>query len=207
MELRISAKNLNVSERFKEYVQEKSGKVEQFAHRPQELNIKVTRYEHSKSAGAQDQVELTVYEPGHVVRAEARADDKFAAFDMAFGKLLERLRRYADKHKPHRGGGHAHIGAAELSAADFSQLDIKPVDHDVLSPKTSAGVPSEPDFGESPIVIRKKEFEAASMKVEQAVDQMELIGHDFFLFLDSETGKPSVVYRRQGWNYGVITLR
>jgi ribosomal subunit interface protein len=207
MELRISAKNLNVSERFKEYVQEKSGKVEQFAHRPQELNIKVTRYEHSKSAGAQDQVELTVYEPGHVVRAEARADDKFAAFDMAFGKLLERLRRYADKHKPHRGGGHAHIGAAELSAADFSQLDIKPVDHDVLSPKTSVGVPSDPDFGESPIVIRKKEFEAASMKVEQAVDQMELIGHDFFLFLDSETGKPSVVYRRQGWNYGVITLR
>jgi len=80
MELRISAKNLTVSDRFRDYVTEKAGKVEQFAHRPQELNIKITRYDHSKAAGQEDQVELTVYEPGHVVRAEARASDKFACF-------------------------------------------------------------------------------------------------------------------------------
>lgn len=207
MELRISAKNLNVSERFREHVAEKSAKVEQFAHRPQELNIKVTRYDHSRSAGTQDQVELTVYEPGHVVRAEARADDKFVAFDLAFGKLLERLRRYADKHKPHRGGGHQHVGTAELSAADFSQLDIKPADHSLLSGQVTQEVTDEPDFGQSPIVIRSKEFEAVPMKVSEAIDQMELLGHDFFLFQDSENGKASVVYRRQGWNYGVITLR
>ena len=105
MELRISAKNLTVSDRFRDYVTEKAGKVEQFAHRPQELNIKITRHEHSKGAGQEDQVELTVYEPGHVVRAEARASDKFAAFDIAFGKLLERLRRYSDKQKKHQGEG------------------------------------------------------------------------------------------------------
>lgn len=204
MEIRISAKNLNISEKFREYVSEKSSKVEQFAHRPQELNIKVTRYDHSKSAGVQDQVELTVYEPGHVVRAEARSQDKFSAFDIAFGKLLERLRRYADRQKPHRGGNHTHLGTSELTARDFSQLDIRPADFSKLSSNNQE--PEEADFGKSPIVIRKKTFPASPMTVDQALNHMELVGHDFYLFLDSESGRPSVVYRRKGWNYGVISL-
>lgn len=200
MELRISARNLNVSDRFKEYVSEKSGKVEQFAHRPQELNIKVTRHEHH-SSGPEDQVELTVYEAGHVVRAEARSADKFAAFDIAFGKLLERLRRYSDKHKIHRGGGHKNIGASELSAADFAQLDIKPLDV-----RVSVDEAPEPVILKSPIEIRAKEFPAMPMTKAEAVDHMELVGHDFFLFQDSETGKNAVVYRRKGYSYGVISL-
>jgi ribosomal subunit interface protein len=200
MELRISARNLNVSDRFKEYVSEKSGKVEQFAHRPQELNIKVTRHEHHAS-GPEDQVELTVYEAGHVVRAEARSADKFAAFDIAFGKLLERLRRYSDKHKIHRGGGHKNIGASELAAADFSQLDIKPLDV-----RISVDEAPEPVIIKSPIEIRTKEFPAMPMTKAEAVDHMELVGHDFFLFQDSETGKNAVVYRRKGYSYGVISL-
>jgi len=200
MELRISARNLSVSDRFKEYVSEKSGKVEQFAHRPQELNIKVTRHEHH-SSGPEDQVELTVYEAGHVVRAEARSADKFAAFDIAFGKLLERLRRYSDKHKIHRGGGHKNIGASELSAADFAQLDIKPLDV-----RVSVDEAPEPVILKSPIEIRAKEFPAMPMTKAEAVDHMELVGHDFFLFQDSETGKNAVVYRRKGYSYGVISL-
>jgi len=200
MELRISARNLSVSDRFKEYVSEKSGKVEQFAHRPQELNIKVTRHEHH-SSGPEDQVELTVYEAGHVVRAEARSADKFAAFDIAFGKLLERLRRYSDKHKIHRGGGHKNIGASELAAADFSQLDIKPLDV-----RISVDEAPEPVIIKSPIEIRTKEFPAMPMTKAEAVDHMELVGHDFFLFQDSETGKNAVVYRRKGYSYGVISL-
>ena len=200
MELRISARNLNVSDRFKEYVSEKSGKVEQFAHRPQELNIKVTRHEHHASR-PEDQVELTVYEAGHVVRAEARSADKFAAFDIAFGKLLERLRRYSDKHKIHRGGGHKNIGASELAAADFSQLDIKPLDV-----RISVDEAPEPVIIKSPIEIRTKEFPAMPMTKAEAVDHMELVGHDFFLFQDSETGKNAVVYRRKGYSYGVISL-
>ena len=93
MELRITAKNLTVSDRFRDYVSEKSGKVEQFAHRPQELNIKVTRHDHSKHSGQEDQVELTVYEPGHVVRAEARFNERCSAFDVALWKLMERRGR------------------------------------------------------------------------------------------------------------------
>ena len=208
MELRISTKNLTVSDRFREYVGEKSGKIEQLAHRPQELNIKVTRYEHSRSAGQEDQVELTVYEPGHVVRAEARAEDKFAAFDIAFGKLVERLRRYADKQKVHRGGNHKRISTSELAATDFAALDITPADHHLLTgevPTVVEEVASE-SGPEGNLLIRSKEFDRIPMTKEDALGHMELVGHDFYLFHDSETDRPSVVYRRRGYNYGVISL-
>jgi ribosomal subunit interface protein len=206
MELRISTRNLKISDRFREYVGDRAAKVEQLSHRPQELHIKVTRHEHNRS-GAEDQVELTVYEPGHVVRAEARAPEEFAAFDMAFGKLLERLRRYSDKKKVHRGGGHSNLGLSELSASDFATLDVKPADYRVIMGEVTELPPTvEPETGESPVVIRRKEFSAEPMTVTEALDHMELVGHDFYLFRDSETSQASVVYRRRGYNYGLISL-
>jgi ribosomal subunit interface protein len=206
MELRISAKNLTVSERFKDYVAEKSGKVEQLAHRPQELNIKVTRHDRNRSAGPEDQVELTVYEPGHVVRAEAKAEDKFAAFDIAFGKLVERLRRYADKQKVHRGGNHKRLGTSELAGSDFASLDITPADHNLLTGEIPIVAQEESAEPISALLIRSKEFERVPMTKEEAVGHMELVGHDFYLFHDQESDRPSVVYRRRGYSYGVISL-
>ena len=208
MEVKITARNLTVSDRFREYVSDRTHKVEQLAHKVQALDIKVTRHDHSRNSGPEDQVELTVFEPGHVIRAEAHAGDKFAAFDIALGKLSERLRRASDRRKVHHGH-HGSIGTSELTAHDFAELDIRPADSDVLLGKTapaSEAAPEAPDMGESPVVIRRKEFEATPMTVDDALYHMELIGHDFYLFQDSETGKPSVVYRRKGWNYGVITL-
>ena len=204
MQLRFSTKNLDISERFRDYVDERAGKVEQLAHKPEELHIKVTRYEQGRSDGQREQVELTVYEPGHVVRAEARSEDKFAAFDIAFGKLTERLRRYADKHKSHRGTGHHNKGTSELSANNFADIDVVPVDRDVLEAATGEIQVIEEN---SPIMIREKQFKGEPMTAEQAVDRMELVGHDFYLFHNSENNRVSVVYRRKGWNYGVISLR
>jgi ribosomal subunit interface protein len=201
MELRISAKNLTVSDRFRDYVTEKAGKVEQFAHRPQELNIKITRYEHSKGAGQEDQVELTVYEPGHVVRAEARASDKFAAFDMAFAKLLERLRRYSDKKKKHQG-----LGASELAASDFRDLAIIPADSQLLTGEIPVVQQEETEEPGGELVIRSKEFEKNAMTKEEAVGHMELVGHDFYLYHDLEHDRAAVVYRRKAYSYGVISL-
>jgi len=205
MEVNITARNLSVSDRFREYVADRTHKVEQLAHKVQSIEIKVTRHDHSKTAGSQDQVELTVIEPGHVVRAEATADDKFSAFDIALSKLAERLRRAADRRKVHHGR-HGLIGTSELTANDFSQIDLRPADSDVLMGKVPAVEEVEPDFGESPVVIRRKTFEATPMTVDDALYHMELVGHDFYLFHDSETDKPSVVYRRKGWDYGVLTL-
>ena len=205
MELRISAKNLTLPDRFREHVTKKSGKVSELSHGIQEFAVKVTRHEHS-SAGVEDQVELAVYLPGQAIKAEARASDNFAAFDMAFGKLLERLRRDADKHKVHRGGGHKNLGVSELTAADFAQIDLKPMD--VFAPELPKAPEPEPKpkLGKSPVIIRTKEFQAESMTRDQAVTRMELVGHDFYLFIDSSNNQPSVVYKRKGWTYGVISL-
>ncbi|MFM7029645.1 MAG: ribosome hibernation-promoting factor, HPF/YfiA family [Micrococcales bacterium] len=207
MEVNISTRNLQVSDRFRDYVLERAHKVEQLANRSQALTIKVTRHEH-KTTGLEDQVELTVVEPGHVIRAEAHAGDKFAAFDIALAKLSERLRRVGDKGKVHRGQHRQH-SAAELSATDFAELDVTPVNAGVLlggTEATEAEASAEVDFGVSPVEVRRKEFPTVPMTVEDALYHMELVGHPFYLFLDSETGKPSVVYARKGWHYGVITL-
>jgi len=209
MEVNISARNLTVSDRFRAYVAERTHKIEHVASRVESLSIKVTRHDHQRASGPEDQVELTVTEPGHVIRAEAHAGDKFAAFDIALDKLAERLRRLGDKHKVHRGQ-HRPASLTELSAHDFAELGIKPVDSDVLLGRNesaeAATEPGAPDLGESPVVIRRKEFTGEELSVEDALDRMELVGHDFYLFVDAETKKPSVVYRRKGWNYGVIAL-
>lgn len=203
MEVRISAKNLTVSERFRDYVDERAAKVDHLLHKATELLVKVTRIDHSRTSGTEDQVELTVYGGGQVIRAEAHAQDKFAAFDIAHGKLLERLRRASDKRKVHRGQ-HASHGVSELTSSDFAELDVTPAPAELLLGIT----PEEPaiDLGESPVVIRRKEFHAEPMNADQAIDAMELLGHDFYLFHDVETNRASVVYKRRGWNYGVIAL-
>lgn len=208
MEIAISARNLTVSDRFREYVAERAHKVEQLTHRVHDLTIKVTRHDHSKTSGPEDQVELTVHGDGQIVRAEAQAGDKFAAFDIAFGKLTERLRRASDKRKVHHGR-HGSPGTAELTASDFAALDVTPVDLDVLIGHPAEDVDGDEvnAMGQSPIVIRHKEFKDEPMTIDDALYRMELVGHDFYLFHDSATDKPSVVYRRKGWNYGVITLK
>ncbi len=209
MQVNISSRNLTVSDRFREYVAERTHKIEHIASRIESLSIKVTRHDHQRAAGIEDQVELTVTEPGHVIRAEAQASDKFAAFDIAFDKLAERLRRLSDKNKIHRGQ-HKPFSLTELSAHDFAELSVSPVDGDLLLGRTAAVATDETesavDLGESPVVIRRKEFVGSELSVDEAVDRMELVGHDFYLFFDAETKKPSVVYRRKGWNYGVIAL-
>ena len=209
MQVNITARNLAVSDRFRQYVADRTHKVEQLAHKVESLQIKVTRHDHSKSAGIEDQVELTVYEPGNIVRAEAQAGDKFAAFDVALAKLTERLRRAADRRKVHHGR-HGSIGTSELTAHDFAELDIHGADANLLlgksMPAEAQADAAQVDLGESPVVIRRKEFADKPMSVADALDNMELLGHDFYLFHDAETDKASVVYRRKGWNYGVITL-
>ena len=131
MEIRISARNLTVSSRFREYVIERAHKIEQLLHRADEFKIQVTRHDHSKVTGPEDEVELTVFGSGQVIRVQAHASDKFTAFDAALAKMLQRLRRIADKRKVHHGK-HGTIGASELSSHDFAELDLMPVEAEML---------------------------------------------------------------------------
>ena len=131
MEVKITAKNLTVSERFVDYVDERAEKLRHLLHSATELHVKVNRVGHSKSSDTEDHLELIVYGSGEVHRVNAEAQDKFAAFDIAYAKLSEILRRAADKRKVHRGLHGSH-GVSELSATDFAELDITPVDAEVL---------------------------------------------------------------------------
>jgi hypothetical protein len=124
-------------------------------------------------------------------------------------KLVERIRQSKDRKKVHRGN-HRPVSLHEASADGFRVVDITPVSPDVLERVVTgeiAVVTGEAEEAEySPVVIREKVFPSTRMTVSDAVDHMELVGHDFFLFIDAESDRPSVVYRRKGWDYGVIGL-
>ena len=149
------------------------------------------------------------------MRAEAEGSDKYAAFDIALGRLLERVRRAKDRKKVHRGGAHRPTSLHDASSSGFAVIDIVPADGDTLERVRTGAIPVVSDAAEeaeeaeevySPVVIRRKVFSAAPMTVDDALYFMELVGHDFYLFQDAESHRPSVVYRRKGWDYGVIEL-
>jgi ribosomal subunit interface protein len=215
VDITITGRNMGITDRFRDYATEKAEKVEQLADRAQVLEIKVSRHhEKINRAGhtGDDRVEMTLIGPGPIVRAESPGSDKYVAFDLAIDKLLERLRRAKDKKKVHRGK-HRPVSLREATADGFRVVDITPADPEMIERVATGAIPTaaeEPaaqtDDDYSPVVIRTKVFPSTSMTVDEAVDHMELVGHDFFLFIDAETDRPSVVYRRTGWNYGVIGL-
>ena len=208
MDIMTTAKGLGLTDRFREYATEKAEKIGSLADRAIAMEIKVSRHAEGRGNAGDDRVELTLVGPGPLVRAEASAADKYAAFDLAYAKLLERVRQAKDRRKVHRGR-HRPVSLHEASADGFAVIDITPASPDVLNAVATGGiavVESEDEQDESPVVIRRKLFPTTTMTAEEAVDRMELVGHDFFLFVDASTDRPSVVYRRKGWNYGVIAL-
>ena len=137
------------------------------------------------------------------IRDRASADDRYSALDLAMDKLMERLRRRNDRRRVHRGHR-----TPESVAHATSRLEQAPAFTDEPSgaTDTAASIDSEDRFGDSPIEVREKVHASPPMTLEQALHELELVGHDFYLFHDSETDRPSVVYRRRGWSYGVIHL-
>lgn len=207
MDVNIRGKNVGITDRFESYVETKSEKVEGLLPRAQAFEVKVSR-QTDRSPKNGDLVEITLVGPGPVIRAESAGADKYTAFDIAYGRILERIRRMKDRRHDRRGRGRTSLGDAATN--DFASVDITPAPLEVLESVATGSVPvsgqEETEEQYTPVVIRTKEFPAERLAVEDAVDQMELVGHDFFLFVEHETGKPSVVYRRKGWNYGVISL-
>jgi len=221
METNIVGRNLGITDRFREYATEKAAKIAGLADKALALEIKVSRHHEKNGAAAgNDRVELTLIGKGPLVRAEADGSDKYAAFDIALGRLLERVRRAKDRKKVHRGGAHRPTSLQEAASVAFSVIDIVPASGESLERvRTGAAPIASPDSVEDdasaeaeaeeeycPVVIRRKVFAAAPMTVDDALYFMELVGHDFYLFQDAETHRPSVVYRRKGWDYGVIEL-
>ncbi len=210
MDITVTSRNLGITDRFREYATEKAEKIEPFAERAIAFEIKLSRHHETRGSKGEDRVELTLIGPGPLVRAESAGADKYVAFDLAMARLLERVRASKDRRTVHRGQ-HRPVSLHEASATGFSTIDLVPVSPDVLEKALTGEIAvqsaPEPDDAEySPVVIRRKVFPTSHMTVEDALDHMELVGHDFFLFIDNQTDRPSVVYRRKGWDYGVIAL-
>lgn len=207
MDITITGRGVEIPDRFEDYATEKSEKVAHLADKALALQIKVIRHHETNGSSGDDRVELTLIGPGPVVRAEAAASDKYAAFDLAFDKLVERVRQAKDRRKIHRGARRPEsLGEA---TSNGKVADLVPASTAVLEAIATGEIPvqnDETDEEWSPVVIREKVFPAERMTKEDAVDQMELVGHPFFLFIDATTDNPSVVYRRKGWHYGVISL-
>ncbi|BDI21693.1 ribosome hibernation-promoting factor, HPF/YfiA family [Herbiconiux sp. L3-i23] len=219
MDITITGRGAGITDRFRGYVEEKAEKVEQLAERTLSFEVRLCRHHATNGTSGDDRVELTLIGPGPIVRAEAGGGDKYAAFDIAFDKLLERLRRAKDRRKVHKGS--ARLGTVRaVDHRDFRVGDIQPADSEVLrrvDPETGSialvpeaeqvdGTVETRGDDYSPVVIRHKVFSSTPMSVDDALYYMELVGHDFYLFIDEETTRPSVVYRRKGWDYGVIHL-
>ena len=220
MDIIFRGRRTGVPERFREYATAKLGKISKLDQKTISIDVEITLERNPRQSAQRERVELTVYSRGPVVRAEAAADDRFQALDRALAKLETHMRRACDRRKTRKP---AHGAPAEAAAAATGTASLPPAD-----PAADGARPGRPDDtsldhwpgtevqldavvpipmeGDGPLVVREKFHNATPMSIDRALHEMELVGHDFFLFRDEASRLPSVVYRRRGYDYGVIRL-
>jgi len=207
VEVVVSSRHCEVSERFRQHVADKLSRLEKHDDRVARVDVEVTQERNPRQADRAVRIQLTVHSRGPVIRAEAAAEDKMAALDGALLRLQARLRKAADRRRIHRGN-HAPVSLAQAAAVAAPG----PGSNDGVGAEEGhdPGAPHQVGpltvIGDGPVVVREKTHAAGPMTLDQALYEMELVGHDFFLFVDKETKQPSVVYRRRGYDYGVIRL-
>jgi ribosomal subunit interface protein len=287
MEITFKGRHTSVPERFRRHASAKLVKLGKLDHNAIRIDVEVSTERNPRQADRSERVELTIRSRGPAVRAEAAADDRYAALDLAFAKLEGRLRKAAERRKVRRGdltvrstdartavaapAGAATAAAETAGLADVDIPAIPPPDDAAMlagtpvgrrangkayGSKSSAraatkaapkpggrrpeavvplpafpaeeGGPTGHDFdgfrdeaeaeesvsgvlpmqmvGDGPLIVREKFHASRPMTIDEALLEMELVGHDFFAYHDSQCGKFSVIYRRHGYDYGVIRL-
>jgi ribosomal subunit interface protein len=200
MDVVVTSRQAEITERFREHVEDKLARLEKYDQRIIRIDVVVVERDHRREPDRQVRIELTAISKGPVVRAEAAAEDKMAALDLAVDKMQAQMRKANDRRKVHRGNHtpeSVHEAMARVIPEEVDDAE------DVVTERKVGPVTVT---GEGPLVMREKTHRAAPMTCEQALYEMELVGHDFYLYVDKESEKPSVVYRRKGYDYGVITL-
>ena len=196
MDVVVTGRHIELSERFRDHVADKLGKLEKHDHRIMRVQVEVENERNPRQADRAVRVELTAYSKGPVIRAEAAAVDKMGALDLAVDKMAAQMRRANDRRaRAHR---------TRTSTGELPTLaEAEAPDDDVV---TERQVGSMTVTGDGPPVVREKTHHARPMTLDQALYEMELVGHDFYLYVDQDTARPAVVYRRRGYDYGVISL-
>ena len=205
MDVVVKGHHCEVSDRFRQYAEEKLERIEKIDHRVLRCEVEVSQEKNPRQQDRAMRVELTMYTRGPVVRAEATGESKQAAFDVALDRLRAQVRKAADRRRVHRGGAHSPMSLQQAMArqsvngnGQVTQETEDEVETRKVGPLTVTG--------DGPLVVREKTHNAKPMSLDQALYEMELVGHDFYLFVDVDSHQPSVVYRRRGYDYGVIRL-
>jgi ribosomal subunit interface protein len=209
VEIVVKGRNVEVPDHYRQHVADKLQKVERYDHKLIRVDVELFHERNPRQSDHCQRVEITCVSRGPVIRAEACAADFYSALDAAIAKLDSRLSRAADRRRVHRGR-HAPVSVAAATASlAFTQPERSSV-------ATLTGGPEDRAEGELDLmdeqddqpwhIVREKEHPGEPMTVDDALFHMELLGHDFYLFNDKESGRPSVVYRRKAYDYGVMSL-
>jgi ribosomal subunit interface protein len=217
MEVIVRGRHITVPARFRQHAAAKLAKLEKLDQKVVRIDVEVSEERNPRQSDRRERVELTIRSRGPAIRAEAAADDRYTALDLAFAKLESRLRRAADRRKVKHGVNVTvrMPGVLEVAESAVASAPLAPPAAPVQVTSTPNGdsradpesglVPIQME-GDGPLVLREKVHAARPMTIDQALLEMELIGHDFYLFHDCECDRFSVVYRRRGYDYGVIRL-
>ena len=204
MEIVVKGRNVEVPEHYRIHVAEKLDKVVRYDQKLIRVDVELFHERNPRQSDHCQRVEITCYSRGPVVRAEAAARDFYTALDTAITRLDARLRRAADRRRVHRGK-RAPVSVAAATAHLAGTHEPAPAGADAFGAEFVEEPDDHPD--DQPWhIVREKEHPGDPMTVDDALFQMELVGHDFYLFQDKESGRPSVVYRRKGYDYGVLSL-
>jgi ribosomal subunit interface protein len=205
-EVVFKGRNVEIPDHYRIYVSQKLARLERFDRSIYLFDVELKHAPNRRQRKSCQRVEITARGRGPVSRAEACADSFYAALESAVDKLESRLRRVKDRRKVHYGDKTPVSLAAATAVAPppdkaFNTEPAEPHEHDGVLPDAQDRSDREPGR-----VVRTKEHQATPMSVEDALYEMELVGHNFFLFYDKETERPSVVYRRHAYDYGLIRL-
>jgi len=199
-EIVVKGRNVEVPDHFRIYVSEKLSRLERFDRTIYLFDVELDHERNRRQRKNCQHVEITARGRGPVVRGEACADSFYAALESAVCKLESRLRRSKDRRKVHYGD------KTPLSLAQATALNGLPDTPSLQADDTPRGDGVAVDDHEPGRIVRTKEHPAKPMTIDDALYEMELVGHDFFLFHDKQSDKPCVVYRRHAYDYGLIRL-
>jgi len=200
--VQVTGRNVEIPDHYRVYVSQKLARVERMDNSIQRFDVELAHENNRRQRKSCQYVEITAHSPGPVVRGEGRADTFYGAFENAIHKLESRVRRGKDRRKVHYGDKtpvSLHEATALPPVLDLAEAFAP-------APGTDAAPVPPVEEHEPGQVVRVKEHPAKPMTVDDALYEMELVGHDFFLFHDKESDRPSVVYRRHAYDYGLIRL-
>jgi len=199
MQIVVRGRGIDPSAKFRAAVEHRLERIDRFGVPVDQVDVEVTLEPNPRQAERAAKVEISLHGAARSIRAEAAARDKGAALELAADHLEERLRRHTERRRVSKHGKHLPpVPVLDEPATPVETRDTEADDYPI--PEDSAV------YVTGPVVVREKTHVSRPMSVAQAVDELELVDHDFFLFLDTDTSQPSVVYRRRGFDYGLIRL-